>query len=74
MAANKVPEERCKAYCGANCLDGYCPMALRDEYAEHGCDLISNCDECPYYGGCKDCMFEGTSYCDKTGGTADGSK
>ena len=64
--------ERCKGYCGVTCVDGGCPMALRDEYAERGYDITHNCNECIYYKGCEDCAFEGTEYCVKAGGKADG--
>ena len=47
----------CKDYCGVACVDGSCPMALDDEYAERGYDLIKNCSECFYYNGCEDCYF-----------------
>ena len=30
------------------CVDGSCPMALSDEYAERGMDVVHNCEECPY--------------------------
>ena len=30
------------------CVDGSCPMALSDEYAERGMDVVNNCEECPY--------------------------
>lgn len=46
----------CKDYCGVTCTNGYCPIALRDEYEEYGCDTISKCEDCPYYKGCEDCI------------------
>ena len=60
-----LENERCKGYCGLTCVDGTCPMANRDEYAERGYYLIQDCDECFYYEGCKDCYFEGTEHCVK---------
>ena len=55
----------CKGYCGVSCVDGSCPIALREEYLERGYDLIRNCNECLYYHGCEDCCFFGTEYCTK---------
>ena len=61
-------KERCEGYCGVTCIDGTCPMANRDEYAERGYDIVHNCDECAYYKGCEDCYFEGNKdYCPKLG-------
>lgn len=55
----------CKGYCGVSCVDGSCPMANREEYAERGYDIVHNCDECHYYKGCEDCCFDGTEMCAK---------
>lgn len=66
--------EICKGYCGVTCVDGGCPMALRDEYAERGYDVTHSCDECAYYKGCEDCAFEDTEYCVKERGKDNGSK
>jgi hypothetical protein len=60
---NKYKPERCKSYLGATCVSGGCPIALRDEYAERGYDIVHNCDECPYYKGCEDCAFEDSNIC-----------
>ena len=58
--------KRCKDYCGLACVDGTCPMANREEYAERGYDVVHNCNECHYYKGCEDCCFEGNEqYCPK---------
>lgn len=57
--------ERCKRYCGDTCVNGSCPIALRDEYAERGYDIVHYCDECLYYEGCEDCAFADTEYCIK---------
>lgn len=57
--------EVCKGYCGVACVDGSCPIANRDEYAERGYDVINSCSECSCYNGCKDCAFNGTSMCIK---------
>ena len=61
----------CKGYCGVTCISG-CPIALRDEYAERGYDVIHSCSECGYYKGCEDCAFDGTEYCVKAEGKDDG--
>lgn len=60
----------CKNYAGMACVDGSCPKANMEEYAERGMDVIKKCDDCPYYKGCKDCIFADTEYCDnkKKGG------
>ena len=57
--------EKCEGYCGISCIDGSCPIARADEYAERGYDIVDNCDECYRYGGCDDCYFEGTDLCSK---------
>lgn len=46
----------CSEYCGVHCVDGSCPIALRDEYAEYGCDVISECSQCGFNGNCADCI------------------
>jgi hypothetical protein len=53
---------KCRNYVGVACVDGSCPMANRDEYAERGYDITHNCDECVYHKGCEDCAMDGT-YC-----------
>lgn len=58
---NKV----CKSYCGVACVSGSCPIALRDEYAERGYDIVRSCNECHFYKGCEDCAFEGMHLCPK---------
>jgi len=50
-------DKRCIGYCGVSCIDGTCPKANIDEYAERGYDIIKSCEECIYYEGCKDCYF-----------------
>lgn len=49
--------KRCKNYIGVACIDGSCPKANKDEYEERCMDVINNCDDCPYYEGCKDCAY-----------------
>lgn len=55
----------CGGYTGVRCVDGSCPVANRDEYAERGYDIIRNCSECCYYEGCRGCIFSGTDLCEK---------
>lgn len=58
----------CKDYVGVACVDGSCPKANAEEYAERGMDVIRNCIDCCYYKGCEDCALYNTKYCDvKTG-------
>lgn len=60
--------KHCKGYCGVACVDGSCPIANREEYAERGYDIVSNCNECHYYRGCEDCRFDGMpEYCEMDG-------
>ena len=49
----------CKDYCGLACVNGSCPIARQEEYAECGYDTIKECGDCPYYDGCKGCVLEG---------------
>lgn len=56
--------EHCPNYCGVACIDGSCPVALRDDYSERGYDAILDCADCPYNLGCVDCMFDGTDGCE----------
>lgn len=62
-----MSEKRCEGYVGVTCVDGGCPMANRDEYAERGYDVVHSCDECIYYKDCEDCALEGTEHCVKEG-------
>ena len=55
--------KQCTAYCGLSCVDGSCPIANRDEYAERGYDVPQDCNDCYCYKGCEDCAFDGTEYC-----------
>ena len=57
--------KRCRDYVGVSCVDGTCPRANAEKYAERCMDAISNCDDCFYYKGCEDCALNGTEYCDK---------
>ena len=53
----------CRDYVGVACVDGTCPKANVEEYAERCMDVISNCNECFYYEGCEDCALCDTEYC-----------
>lgn len=55
---------RCGDYVGVTCVNGFCPIANREEYAERGYDVIYNCNECPFYNGCKDCALFDTELCE----------
>jgi len=56
--------KRCKEYVGVACVDGSCPKANAEEYAERCMDVISDCDDCFYYKGCEDCALRDTEYCE----------
>lgn len=55
----------CKGYCGVFCVNGTCPTANWEEYAERAIDVIMKCDDCFYYKGCEDCFFYKTDMCIK---------
>lgn len=57
----------CDGYCGVACVDRSCPIANADTYAEYGMDVIRRCEDCCYYRGCEDCIFEGTDLCVREG-------
>lgn len=57
--------KKCKRYVGVSCVNGSCPMALREEYEERCMDVINSCEDCPYYKGCEDCGLSGTPDCIK---------
>lgn len=52
----------CDSYTGVTCVDGGCPDALAEEYSEYGY-TYTDCSECAYYRGCKDCYFNRESRC-----------
>lgn len=60
---DRAKEKYCTMYTGVTCIDGGCPIALRDEYIERGYETIKSCNECPYYKGCEDCYFYGKEEC-----------
>ena len=53
----------CRRYMGVHCIDGSCPKAIPEEYADRGMDVISSCEECFFYRGCEDCAWENTNIC-----------
>ena len=57
--------KNCKRYTGVACVNGSCPIALKDEYEERCMDVPKSCKECWYYKGCEDCAFAGTDNCTK---------
>ncbi len=55
----------CGGYVGIACVDGSCPKANAEEYAERGMDITKKCSDCFYYKGCEDCGLAGTEHCVK---------
>lgn len=49
--------EYCPDYVGVACVDGTCPIANCEEYAERCMPVISCCRDCFYYKGCEDCAI-----------------
>lgn len=49
--------EYCPDYVGVACVDGTCPVANCEEYAERCMPVISSCRNCFYYKGCEDCAI-----------------
>ena len=49
--------EYCPDYVGVACVDGTCPAANCEEYAERCMPVISSCRDCSYYKGCEDCAI-----------------
>ena len=41
----RIEMGRCKDYVGVACVDGSCPKANAEEYAERCMDVISDCDD-----------------------------
>ena len=54
---------RCRGYVGVACVSGYCPVALADEYAERGMDVVKYCGGCSCYKGCRDCGLWDMGHC-----------
>lgn len=42
---------------GVACVNGTCPVANWEEYAERCMPVISSCRDCGYYNGCADCAI-----------------
>ena len=59
-------EKMCKSYCCVTCFTGNCPIAL---YYEDFTifERKPTCENCFYYKGCEDCIFENTDMCEKAG-------
>lgn len=55
----------CKNYVGVTCVNGGCPMALAEEYAECCMPIIRDCEDYPFNNGCEDCALSETEYCVK---------
>ncbi len=53
----------CGEYVGVACVDGSCPVANADTYAEYGADVIRSCEDCWMRKGCGDCALYGTDLC-----------
>ena len=49
--------EYCPDYVGVACVDGTCPVANCEEYAERCMPVISGCRNCFYYKECEDCAI-----------------
>lgn len=64
-------ENFCPSYIGEVCVNGTCSIACKEDYEEMGIPLVRNCNECPYYKGCKDCALGCTSACIKNRKTSE---
>ncbi len=53
----------CGDYVGVACVDGSCPIANADTYAEYGMDAIRRCEDCFMRKGCEDCALYDTDLC-----------
>ena len=56
---------QCKNYVGVACVNGSCPMALAEEYAECCMPIIRDCEDYPFKNGCEECALSETEYCVK---------
>lgn len=54
---------QCRNYVGVACVNGSCPMALKEKYAEQCIPTIKDCRDCWLYRGCEDCALCDTEYC-----------
>lgn len=55
--------KKCPKYVGIQCVNGGCPIALREEYEERGIPVPKSCKDCYEYKGCQDCGLAGTEHC-----------
>lgn len=60
-------KKRCKNYVGVACVDGTCPVAIREECEERCIPTANSCRDCFYYKGCEDCALKDTEYCERGG-------
>lgn len=60
-------QKRCRDYVGVACVDGTCPVALREEYEERCIPTVKSCQDCFCYKGCEDCALKDTEYCEGGG-------
>lgn len=56
-------DQICENYVGVACVDGSCPIANMDTYAEYGADVIRRCEDCWMRKGCEDCALYGSDLC-----------
>lgn len=49
-------ESNCPDYVGVTCVNGYCPIALYEDFPEYY-EQQPSCKECAFYKGCIDCAF-----------------
>lgn len=61
--------EYCPDYVGVACIDGSCPIANQEEFAERCMPVIRSCSDCGYYEGCADCAM--ADDCDRKENTDD---
>ena len=61
--------EYCPNYVGVACIDGSCPIANQEEFAERCMPVVRSCSDCGYYEGCADCAM--ADDCDRKENTDD---
>lgn len=52
-----MSKKKCSNYLGARCMDGSCPFDGQGIFRD------DECYSCEFYGGCEDCVMEGTYDC-----------
>lgn len=66
--------KRCDAFCASECVNGYCPKALAEEYEwyeEMGHEVPNGCRDCWFNTGkCEDCILEESADCPLTNATS----